>query len=80
MILVRYAVKHNVNEEWVYNSANPSESTIVWARYEDGRWLNSLLKEYPNRGVWEIDADGPQPVLKKFVANSDNDTGDTSGH
>jgi len=80
LMLVRYTAEHNVLQEWVYNLADPSESKIVWARFEDGRWLNSLLKEYPDRSVWVIDADDSQPILEKFVAGSSNDTSDTSGH
>lgn len=80
LILVRYMAEHNVHHEWVYNLADPSASKLVWARYEDGRWLNSLLNEYPDRSVWEIEADDPKPLLKKFEAGSHNNTSDTSGH
>ena len=59
LILVHYTDKHNVHQEWVYNLAEPSESKIVWARFENGRWLDELLKEYPHRSVWEIEADDP---------------------
>ncbi len=52
---------HNVHQEWVYNLATPSESKLVWARYEGGRWLESLLDAYPNRKVWVVDADSRVP-------------------
>ncbi len=80
LVLVRYTAKHNVHQEWVYNLACPSECSIVWARYEDGRWISALLKEYPDRTVWEIEADEPQPTLKQFFPESDNNASDASGH
>ena len=80
LILVHYSATHNVHQEWVYNLAEPNESNIVWARFEDGRWLDALLKEYPHRSVWEIEADDPRPVLKQFSPESHDDSSDTSGH
>jgi hypothetical protein len=66
LILVRYSAHHNVHQEWVYNWADPSQSKLVWARYEGGRWIDSLLKAYPDRHVWVVDADDPKPVLRDF--------------
>lgn len=80
LVLVRYSAEHNVHQEWVYNLADPSASKIVWARYEDGRWINALLQEYPGRKVWEIEADESQPELIEFVVGSNDDSSDTSGH
>ena len=80
MVLVRYTSKHNVHQEWVYNLAEPSESKIVWARFEDGRWINSLLKEYPDREVWMIDADDPKPMLKGFAKDLQENSSDAGSH
>lgn len=80
MVLVRYTSTHNVHQEWVYNLAEPSESKIVWARFEDGRWINSLLKEYPNREVWMIDADDPKPMLKEFAKDLQENSSDAGSH
>ena len=70
LILVRYAEKHNVHQEWVYNLADPSSSQIVWARYEDGHWVEALLRAYPDRHVWVLDADEPKPILREFAAKN----------
>ncbi len=67
LILVRYTAEHNVHQEWVYNLAEPGEGKILWARFEDGRWVNSLLHGYPNRKVWIIDPDDQTPILKDFT-------------
>ncbi len=83
LILVQYRPDHNVHQEWVYNLATPSESKLVWARYEGGRWLESLLDAYPNRKVWVVDADSRVPCAQPFSElerQSKQNPGDTSGH
>lgn len=80
LIFVRYNENHNVHQEWVYNLAEPSASKIVWSRFEDGRWINSLLSEYSDRVVWIIDADDPNPKLKEFSKELKENSSDTSRH
>ncbi|MDX1927793.1 MAG: hypothetical protein SFV81_14820, partial [Pirellulaceae bacterium] len=80
MVLVRYTAKHNVHQEWVYNLADPGASKIVWARYDEGRWIDALLDAYPDRQVWVIDADDPKPSLRSFPEHLQQHSSDASSH
>jgi hypothetical protein len=61
LVLMRYAPDHNVLEEWVYNHADIDRSTIVWARDMGDAANRELLDYYPNRKVWLVEADAPDP-------------------
>ncbi|MGB7731417.1 MAG: hypothetical protein WBL50_25575 [Candidatus Acidiferrum sp.] len=57
LVLVRYARKHNIHMEWVYNAADIDHAKIVWAREIPGMDLSSLFAYYPNRKVWVVEPD-----------------------
>lgn len=58
LVMVKYEDWHNVHHEWVYNSADPKASSIVWARYEDGRWYDAVIGAYgQDRTTWLLHAD-----------------------
>lgn len=67
LILVRYSDQHNVHQEWVYNDADPVNSRIVWARNEDGRWIDEVLQAYEGgRSVWELQPDVSPVTLQPY--------------
>jgi hypothetical protein len=66
LVIVRYSPKHNVNDEWVYNSADIDHSKVVWAREIPGRDLKPLLDYYRDRRIWRLDADAAPPQLKPY--------------
>ena len=67
LIFVGYAEDHNVHQEWVYNSADPLSSRIVWARNENSRWTDEVLKHYAQgRTVWHLEPDAEVIELRPF--------------
>jgi hypothetical protein len=56
LVLVRYGPNHDVHREWVYNDADIDHSRIVWARSMPGGKDQELLRYYPDRHVWILDA------------------------
>ncbi len=68
LILVRYDESHNVHQEWVYNSANPLTSRIVWARNENSCWTDEVLKHYSaDRAVWQLEPDAASLQLRPYT-------------
>jgi len=67
LVFVRYSPHHNVNAEWVYNNADLIHSHVIWAR-DLGFEQNRLLIQYlPDRTVWSLDADRPEPQLVPYT-------------
>jgi hypothetical protein len=57
LVLVRYSFPHDIQEEYVYNSADIDHAKIVWAREIPGRDLSPLLTYFRNREVWVLEPD-----------------------
>jgi hypothetical protein len=57
LVLVRYALKHNIHEEYVYNDAEIDRSKTVWAREIPGLDITPLLTYFRNRDVWVLEPD-----------------------
>jgi hypothetical protein len=68
LVLVRYALNHDVTYEWVHNRADIDGSKVVWARDVRGQNLEPLLNYYRNRKIWALDADAAHPQLEPFRA------------
>lgn len=67
LVIVRYHPNHNAHQEWVFNSCDPIQSKIVWARWSEE--LNPhLIRDYPNRRVW---------ILEIESMNSENQSQET---
>lgn len=63
LVFVRYSSRHNVIFEWVYNRADLIHSRVVWARNLGAEHNRLLLKQFPDRTVWLVDADRRDPQL-----------------
>ncbi len=65
LVIVRYAADHPVNQEWVYNGADIDGSKVVWARDMGATKNGPLLRYFPKREVWLLEADVyPQRVVQ----------------
>ena len=64
LVLVRYLPKHNVHDEWVYNSAEIDRSKIVWARVIAGMDIKPLLDYYAGRKFWLLDVGAEYAALR----------------
>ncbi len=63
LVLVKYAPLHNINFEWVYNSADIPSQRIVWARSMGEEKDARLLEAYPGRSLWILEPDRGVPQL-----------------
>jgi hypothetical protein len=66
LVFVRYWEHHNVNFEWVYNHADIMGSHVIWARDLGGEHNKLLLNLVPDRTVWLLEADAPNPQLVSY--------------
>jgi hypothetical protein len=80
LVLVRYKPDHDVlSEEWVYNEADIDHSKVIWARDMNPRANQELLRYYPSRKVWLIEADAAPPSLQSYTShNADGSEGGIS--
>lgn len=67
LVFVRYSVRHNVFFEWVYNHADLVHSHVIWARDLGTQHDADLLKQFPDRTAWMIDADREDPQLVPYA-------------
>ena len=63
LVIVRYALKHNIHNDWVSNSADIDQSKIVWARETPGQDLAPLLSYFSSRHIWLLEPDSDPPEL-----------------
>jgi hypothetical protein len=66
IVFLKYAPLHNINFEWVYNSADIASQRIIWARTRDEAKDARLVQAYPGREVWVLEPDRGVPQLKKI--------------
>jgi hypothetical protein len=57
LVVVRYTPFHEVNQEWVYNTADIDGSKIVWAREVSPESDAKLLDYFHDREAWLLEAD-----------------------
>ncbi len=62
LAIVRYAPKHEVLHEWVFNGADLENGKVLWARELDPSWEAALVRHYKNRHIWLIEPD-EDPIL-----------------
>ncbi|MBK9707988.1 MAG: hypothetical protein IPO77_13540 [Acidobacteria bacterium] len=66
LIIVRYGPEHVSHQEWVFNSADPDRSRVIWAREMDQTANQQLINYFPDRKIWLLEADQLPPSLKPF--------------
>ncbi len=52
--------------DWVFNEADIDNAAIVWARGMSPQENRELVEYFHDRHVWLLDANGAQPVLRKY--------------
>jgi hypothetical protein len=67
LAIVRYAPRHSIVEEWVYNAADIDQSKVVWAREMDAAGNLDLLKYFKDRQVWLVEPDCNPPRVSPFT-------------
>ncbi len=65
-VIVKYEPTHSFFEEWVYNGADIDAAQIVWARDLGPQKNQELIRYYPDRTIWELDADARPASLKEI--------------
>lgn len=68
LILVRYNPKESEQEyfEFVYNSANIKEQSVIWARDLGIERNAELFRNYPNRQHWLFEVNKENPKIRKL--------------
>jgi hypothetical protein len=77
LVFVRYSARHNVNFEWVYNRADLLHAPVLWARDLGAEHDQLLLRQFPERTAWLIEADRPNAQLVPF-SQASNTSGTAS--
>lgn len=65
LVFVRYGPQH-VFTEWVYNGAQIDAQRVVWARDLGATEDEALLRYYPDRKAWLLEADATPPKLAPY--------------
>ena len=69
LVLVRYGLHHNRDNELVYNKADIDRSQVLWARDMGGDQNKELLEYFKNREVWLVEADENPPKLSLYLSD-----------
>ncbi|MBI3210012.1 MAG: hypothetical protein HYZ37_14095 [Candidatus Solibacter usitatus] len=57
LLVVRYGLRHDCGDEWVYNGADPDASSVVWARELDPARNRKMLEYFADRKAWLVEPD-----------------------
>jgi len=66
LVIVRYAVDHTPNWEWVYNGADIDAADVVWAREMDAARNAELVRYFQGRSVWLLEPDRDEVALQRY--------------
>jgi hypothetical protein len=66
LVLVRYGAHHDLNREWVWNDASIDGSKVVWAHDMGDSRNQELLRYFPHRQAWLLEADDEHPKLAPY--------------
>ena len=66
LVIVRYAPKHDVWVEWVYNAAEIDAAPVVWAQEMDAEANARLIRYFKDRRVWLLEPG--QSTLQPYPA------------
>jgi hypothetical protein len=57
LVFVYYRPSHDLYEEWVQNRADLDQAAVVWALSRSAEENCKLVKFFPGRKIWSLDAD-----------------------
>jgi len=57
LVIVRYSLQHDPEQEWIYNRADIDRANVVWAREIPSVSLQPLLNYFHGRKVWLVEPD-----------------------
>jgi hypothetical protein len=66
LILVEYRPNHALSDEWVFNGPDIPAQKVIWARSMTLDADSILVKHFPRRTVWTLEADASPPRLIEF--------------
>ncbi|MHB8215243.1 MAG: hypothetical protein ACYDDS_04100 [Candidatus Sulfotelmatobacter sp.] len=66
LVIVVYGPGHNLDHEWVYNSADIDAAEVAWARDMGDSGNQELLNYFKDRQVWRVNADASRPQLEPY--------------
>ncbi len=69
LVIVHYGPSHPVFREWVYNSADLENSSVIWARDLGGECDAELIARFSDRKVWIVDPDS-NPIQLQIYSPS----------
>jgi hypothetical protein len=70
LIFVRYSPEHPRAEEWIYNDADIPNAKIIWAHDMGSDANQALVRQYPERELWLLDADVKPQILQTMSLNT----------
>jgi hypothetical protein len=57
LVIVSYAPRHSIHNEWVYNRANLRDAPVIWARSLSPSKDSLLMEQFRDRSAWRLDVD-----------------------
>ncbi len=66
LLIVSYGPHHDVDWEWVYNTADIDAAKVVWARDMGDHDNQELLQYFRGRKVWTLNGDESPPKLNPY--------------
>ncbi|MGD1098326.1 MAG: hypothetical protein ABSB35_40885, partial [Bryobacteraceae bacterium] len=66
VVFVRYAPAREAGDDWVYNSADIDRQRLIWARDLGDERNMELIRYYPGRDFWILDADADPPRVSPY--------------
>jgi hypothetical protein len=68
LAIVRYSARHELLNEWVYNSADMENAKVLWAREMSSPENKELIGYYKDRTVWLVEPDEHPAVIRPYAA------------
>ena len=80
VIFVRYGIKHDPTQEWVYNDSDLERAPIIWAREIDPQSDAALIEHFRERRGWLLEPDKDPNLLYPYPSvESQNTIRSTAG-